>query len=478
MIRGNTILTKLQERRREIEAEKRSLSRAIVERDNRLSVLRRDEAVAWARFARAQLAEGTALPTAVQALIEERKRAFAKADNTVSNAETEIARLESELVSLRKTLAAEEAKLSNKEADVAAAIECDPRTAALNKDIGEIREKLAAMRQKLSRAEGDAQEKGLAYENDEFFTYLRDRGYGTDDYASTGLTRTLDRWLSDLIGYREAAADYERLKSIPAWVGERVRELEYRLVVMTAAMEEVRGDHESALDKFKADVRKARQEVENVELAIKAARLNEANAAKFLESVARGDDPSQQKIMQTLIERLSNEKRDALRRLAGSTRSAEDDLALTEIEEIARERLHLSSEADGMRTDLAAIDRRLNAVEDAEKKLKRKGWDRTSAEFDMTSRDKDDLVDRLAAGYIASDLFYREVSSAYDEPRKETTSSGGFGGSSNWGGSSSRTEDSGSTWSSGGGFGSGSDSWSTGGGFGGGSDDNKTGGGF
>jgi len=490
MIRGSTILSKLQERRRDIESEKRSLSRSIVDHDAQLGILRRDEAIAWARFARTQLTEGTALPSAVQDLIDERNRAYAKAGQTLNLAEDEIGKLEEQRNSLRKVLADAEARLAARQGEIDALVENDPRTVALRQEASTLGDNLAAMQHKLDRAKADAQEKGLAYEEDEFFAYLRKRGYGTETYASTGIVRTLDRWLADLTGYREAAADYGRLKAIPAWLDDRVEELEAKVASIGADLEAIRDEHDASVAPLESAARKARNDLDHVEATISAARLNEANAAKFLDAVAKGEDPIQQRIMETLISRLSNEKREALRRMAGSTRSAEDDLALAEIEEIARKRLRISSAADAMRSDLASVDRRLEAVEDAEKRLKRKGWDRNAAEFDMTSRDQDELIDRLAGGYIASDLFFREVSSAYEEPRAEPEAytSGSRSGTPNWGGGGfgggtttvqpSRQEESENKWTTGGAIGGSDNGWSTGGAIGGNDDDNKTGGGF
>jgi len=511
MIRGSTLSTHLKEHKRKIEGEKTALSRAIVENETRLESLRRDEAKALARFAGVQLEDGGNLPASIRALIEDRDRAFEKATHALDIAEDEIRLLETQRTPLVADLEAAEAAHATKVAEIDGLIGADPRIAALRAEYEEIGRNLDAMADRHRRAEEDALEKGKDYEQDEFFAYLRNRGYGTDAYAGSGLFRTLDRWLCDLIGYREAAADYERLKSIPDWIATRLKELEDKRAERHGLIEQERARHSAALAPLLDAIKKAQQALSHHDAALQAARLNESTASKFVDAVAKGEDPMQRKIVSAMVEKIAAEKRESLRVLAGRTSSDEDDAALGEIEEIGRKRLRLATDADRMRSDLASVDRRIAAVGDVESRLKRKGWDKRAAEFNISDREHDDLILCLASGHMTADTFWVRLHSHYREPepefdhgtsggRHQGTSgaghTGGFGGGyvgggiTDWGTrTETRREESGtSSWNTGGGFGGrnddddrktgGSDSWNTGGGFGGGSDNTSTGGGF
>ena len=60
----------------------------------------------------------------------------------------------------------------------------------------------------------EAEEKLPAYQ-DRLFRYLYDRGFGTTRYGAKGLTRRVDRWLADYIGYQDARRGYEFLSATP-----------------------------------------------------------------------------------------------------------------------------------------------------------------------------------------------------------------------------------------------------------------------
>lgn len=67
----------------------------------------------------------------------------------------------------------------------------------------------------LDEIEQDAATKLPAYESSSLFSYLRDRGFGTEAYGSRGFTRRTDRWLAKLIGFHKANQSYQFLKQTP-----------------------------------------------------------------------------------------------------------------------------------------------------------------------------------------------------------------------------------------------------------------------
>lgn len=67
----------------------------------------------------------------------------------------------------------------------------------------------------LDEIEQDAAKKLPAYRKSSLFTYLRDRDFGTNDYAKRGITRRMDRWVAKLIGYRKAKQSYDFLSGTP-----------------------------------------------------------------------------------------------------------------------------------------------------------------------------------------------------------------------------------------------------------------------
>ncbi|MGB7324225.1 MAG: hypothetical protein WBD31_05100 [Rubripirellula sp.] len=67
----------------------------------------------------------------------------------------------------------------------------------------------------LAEIEQDAARKLPAYENSKLFTYLRDRGYGTQAYGHRGFTRRMDRWVAKMVDFNASKQGYDFLRKTP-----------------------------------------------------------------------------------------------------------------------------------------------------------------------------------------------------------------------------------------------------------------------
>lgn len=91
---------------------------------------------------------------------------------------------------------------------------------------------------KAVQAEGDRASKSKAYESDPLFAYLWKRGFGTPQYAYGGLTRTIDRWVSNLIGFLEARPAYAMLNEIPVRLRAHADRVEDEAAAAAVAVDE------------------------------------------------------------------------------------------------------------------------------------------------------------------------------------------------------------------------------------------------
>ena len=62
---------------------------------------------------------------------------------------------------------------------------------------------------------GERAEKTPEYERDPYFAYLLSRDYGTPQAAGNGLTRRLDAWVAEVVGFEGARAKYDFLSELP-----------------------------------------------------------------------------------------------------------------------------------------------------------------------------------------------------------------------------------------------------------------------
>ncbi len=67
----------------------------------------------------------------------------------------------------------------------------------------------------LEEIENDAEKKLPAYRESSLFEYLRERGFGTDEYKKRGFTRRMDRMLAKYIDFNKAKQNYEFLINTP-----------------------------------------------------------------------------------------------------------------------------------------------------------------------------------------------------------------------------------------------------------------------
>jgi hypothetical protein len=100
----------------------------------------------------------------------------------------------------------------------------------------------------LKEVEQDAATKLPAFEQSALFTYLRDRGYGTEKYKHTGFTRRMDRSLAKLIGFNEAIQSFEFLTKTP----EQMRQI---IATDRAAIDTVMQELERRRDQVAGELR-------------------------------------------------------------------------------------------------------------------------------------------------------------------------------------------------------------------------------
>ena len=88
---------------------------------------------------------------------------------------------------------------------------------------------LEAAEAKAAQAERDLEEKRQPYEADPLFMYLWRRKFGTPEYRSKGLVRSLDRKVARLIEFDGARRNYAVLVELPVRLREHADRLRAEL---------------------------------------------------------------------------------------------------------------------------------------------------------------------------------------------------------------------------------------------------------
>lgn len=367
----------------------------------------------------------------------------------------------SNAAALRADLDAVEDRIEALKEQIAARLAADPAHKALVEAEDRAVATAEAARRKAEQAEADRASKSKAYENDILFTYLWKRGFGTPQYAYGGLTRTLDRWVSNLIGYLEARPAYAMLTEIPVRLrahAERVAE------EVTAAAIAVDGSEDRALASVAGEDLAERERA----LATGVAAQQEAIAPLEAEmaaldaraaAFAAGEDDHFKRAIEALARSIAGDEIRALRLEAERTPSPEDERFVERIERARAEIARLVPEAAKAKADLGVVATRRQELLRIAQDIRNRGWDNRGHSFDLGD---------FLTGYLAGRISYGGLWGRIENTHRGSSSgwSGGWGGGGGFGGGfGGGSRGGGGMRSGGGGFRSGGGMRSGGGGF-------------
>lgn len=400
------------------------------------------------------LEEGDRARLALQATIAESRKAIAATETDIDNQGDAVAAAE-------QALDDAEAKMQGK----LAKSEAYRAQAAATEEAVRIADEAE---RKTALSEEDRVEKGKPYEADPLFMYLWNRGFGTSEYRSWGIIKTLDQWVARLCDYQGARPNYAMLLEIPERLRahtDRVSEKAEQAVEALAATEKEARDADgvTALENALQGERDGLASLEKqLEQSLQALAVQEQDLGKF----DRGEDEHAMQAYEIVAQEL---RRDSLRRLqheALLTPDPRDDRLVDQIEDLEG-RIDEAEEDVAMRQQsLRVLADRRTELEKVRKDFREKRYHTNDFKFNDYGA-LEALLEGLLRGAVTGSQYWRELHRNAAR-RKPPRTNFDFGSrryrrsSTSWGGGSTRSS---------GGF-------RTGGGFGGRSSGFKTGGGF
>ncbi|NBN77193.1 hypothetical protein GWI72_02800 [Microvirga tunisiensis] len=387
-------------------------------------------------------------------LLEARSRELAALNEKLRQREARRAELERDRSKLADERDAAEDRLEGLSQSLAAHLDADAAYQALKTRAEEARATAEAARAKAATAASDRAEKGKAYEADPLFLYLWQRGFGTSAYASTGLVRSLDRWVAGLIRYDEARPNYAMLTEIPERLATHATRVEAEAGAAAEALEQatrqaatrLAGEDLNALiDARVAGMTRIDADLETLEDEITALGAE-------LQRYASGDDDTYRAAEGKLAEALRATDLTDLFRAALDTPSPEDEKIVRQLQDLEAQAEDLAREVRQDRELLRDLSRRRDELTKVATQFRQNGyddWDSTFKDDNLTTV----LLGELVKGAITgADYWARAKRSHSRKPSSRRQGGlpgglqGGFGGGSGGG--------SGGGW--GGGFGGGS----------------------
>lgn len=259
------------------------------------------------------------------------------------------------------------AALASLDASLETLLEQRPDVQESLRTLGEIELLTERLRQQQAESAEDAAAKRRAYEEDRYFAYLHQRGFGESHYVASSLTKRFDRWLAARCHYQTNAAQYAVLLAIPA-------RLQATLDEATAEL----GSLENWINaqREQLGVEQGRPAlVRRVELAAgelaghKAVMADHARriaaTQQEIQRLTSGDHPLHTAIAALVADKVQGQE---LARFVAATLSQEDDRLLPQLE---RAQLLLCQLQAGLATNGAMQQLKRNELEALEHELQR-----------------------------------------------------------------------------------------------------------
>ena len=249
----------------------------------------------------------------------------------------------------------------------------------------------------------DEDEKGRPYRSDPLFMYLWNRKFATSAYQATGLVRVLDQWVSGLIGYADARANYAMLTEIPIRLRTHAQQLGKAVLEAKAKLDEIEKakTEELAGSALIAELKKTREEQsdQNKKLTTATAELTETG--NQLRLYATGEDQSLRDGIQGYAVFLEKENLQRLMSDAFATKTRDDDVLVERLQNLGTELELLEKQNEQRRQNLDVIIEKRRELMRLSANFRREHYEDTGSAF-SENPDLEELLQLLLRGAISA----------------------------------------------------------------------------
>lgn len=323
----------------------------------------------------------------------------------------------------------------------------EPSYKQLTDDVERLEKTALRAQDKLNVARQDEKEKGKDFIDDPFFSYLKNRHFGTKQAKGWGLTKLLDKWVAGKINYRDQALTYRRLTDIPKRLSHHISQLEKDVVNAQDALQiyEAKALKDDGVTSKREASLKAQNELEAIDVKIAAAEASYQDALNQQVALNKGEAGPYREAVKVMASSLERKDLPSLDRLAAQTRGQEDDVAVDSLRDLSRQIRGLEQDREEAKRLLSQYQRSFKDLEKVRRRFKDKRFDSPSSTFNQ-----DELIGamlgQVLSGLLTGDDFWRQLKRAqrtlkrysdsdfggidWEEGFRLPRSSGGWGGSS------------------------------------------------
>lgn len=318
------------------------------------------------------------------ALLEKREDELAYIEKNIDSQTKEQDQLEQQRSALLEQANQLSEALAEKEASVQKSLSSDQNYLAALKHAEEADAIADEAERKAQESAESLEEKGKPYQADDLFMYLWKRSYGTTDYKNYNpLTRFLDGWVARQIKYSDSRANFWNIQEIPKRLLQHAEAVREKSEDSIEAVQEL---ETQALDASGASALQSELEGKHATInqqddLIDAAE-DEMNAMLELHAqFSSGDDPTMQRCLETLSSAMKHQDVAGLRQIVNSTRSADDDYLLDDLQRYQRQQQEIQENISRIRNAHNTKLGRLKELENVRRNFKRHRFDDVRSGF-------------------------------------------------------------------------------------------------
>ena len=230
---------------------------------------------------------------------------------------------------------------------------------------------------KAQQSHQDMTEKGQPYLDDELFTYLWKRKFGTTEYRAGPLTRYLDKWVAGLINFEPARQNYWNIQEIPKRLqqhAEYVREQSEEAITQLRDYE-VNTMKTSGVEQLQIDYEQSRVDIDQHDAHIDEQEelLNDAISSRSKFSSAQ--DPEMVQALKTLSDAMQHQSLQRLQQSVFATPSMRDDSLVNELHQYQLDIENTENDLQNLRKTHDAKLKQLKELETVRRNFKQNRFD-------------------------------------------------------------------------------------------------------
>jgi chromosome segregation ATPase len=279
--------------------------------------------------------------------------------------------------------------------------------------------------EKATRAEQDRADKGKPYEADPLFMYLWKRRYQTPDYRGGWFSRQLDSWVAKLVDFQRNRANYHMLLELPRRLREhatKVQQTAQLEVQALQAMERKAAEADGILT-LQAKAQEVEKQLKQVDADIAAEEARHQELLQQQSGLNAGTDPLTKQIIDLKSAALEKETLPSLYQQARATPRPEDDVIVTQLQQLQQHQSQIEAEIQSLNTILQQRLNDLGQLEEVRRRYRQSGYDSYNSNF-PSNFSLEVLLGQMLGGMMNSDTVWREIG----RHQQSSPAGGGYGG--------------------------------------------------